>query len=240
MTPLANVRLLLGISIPIVLAVPAVGLLLSTSTTPPTIDLWWRSMIVATRNEPLTRLAHVLDEWGAGGLGFGVVPATIIGVLVLTRRVNAVPGFLVAGLVSLALVQTLKPILDRARPDDMLTISDVGSFPSGHVTNVATLCVFAALVYRKPWIAVLAVGYIVLMAWSRTYLSAHWLSDTIAGALWGAALAAILYAAASAIIGTGADNKADGAHSLKKHGRSRPVVPAAEHPIGAAPDVRHT
>jgi len=200
MTPVARIRLLLGISVPIVLAVPAAGLLLSASATPPMIDLWWRSVIVASRNEPLTRIAHVLDEWGAGGLGFGVVPATIVGVFVLTGRVKAVPGFLIAGVVSLALVQTLKPILDRARPDDMLTISDVGSFPSGHVTNVATLFVFAALVYRKPVITVLAVGYVVLMAWSRSYLSAHWLSDTIAGALWGAALAAVVYSAAAIIV----------------------------------------
>ena len=199
MTPVPTVRLLLGIAIPIVLAVPAAGLLLSAGPTPPTIDLWWRSMIVATRSEPFTKLAHVLDEWGAGGLGFGVVPAAIIGVLVLTRQVKAVPGFLVAGLVSLTLVQILKPILDRARPDDMLTISDVGSFPSGHVTNVATLCVFVALVYRKPWMTIVAAGYIVLMAWSRTYLSAHWLSDTIAGALWGTAVAAIVFSAASVI-----------------------------------------
>jgi len=199
MTPPANVRLLIGVSIPIVLAVPVVGLFLSAGPTPPRIDLWWRSVIVASRNEPFTRLAHVLDEWGAGALGFGVVPAMIIGLFILTRRVSAVPGFLVAGVLSLALVQTLKPILDRARPDDMLTVSDVGSFPSGHVTNVATLCIFAALVYRKPSTTVLAIGCIVLMAWSRTYLSAHWLSDTIAGALWGAALAAIVYSAASAI-----------------------------------------
>jgi len=156
-------------------------------------------VVVGSRTEPLTKIAHVLDEWGANGLGFGVIPALIVGAMLLTRRARAIPGLLVAGLASLGLVQALKPIVDRARPDDMLTISDVGSFPSGHVANVATLGVFVALVYKRLWVSVLAVGYVVLMAWSRTYLSAHWLSDTIAGALWGAALAAVVFTAGSAI-----------------------------------------
>jgi membrane-associated phospholipid phosphatase len=195
----ASTRILLGISAPILLLVPAGGAVLSTLASPPAIDLWWRSVMVESRTERLNAVAHLLDEWGANALGFGVFPALIAAALLLTRRRRAVPGLLVAGLVSLALVQTLKPILGRARPDDMLTISDVGSFPSGHVTNAATLCVFAALVYRSLWVWVAAAGYIVVMAWSRTYLSAHWLSDTVAGALWGAALAVVVFLAASAI-----------------------------------------
>jgi undecaprenyl-diphosphatase len=37
-----------------------------------------------------------------------------------------------------------------------------------------------------------AVGYIVLMAWSRTYLRAHWLTDVVAGALFGAAVVLVI------------------------------------------------
>ncbi|GAB2448589.1 undecaprenyl-diphosphatase [Conyzicola lurida] len=198
MRPVSS-RLVHAISASVVLAVPAAGAVLSVVVGPPVIDLWWRAVMVASRTDPLTQLAYVLDVWGADGLGFGVIPALIAGTLLLTRRARAVPGFLVAGVVSLVLVQALKPILARARPDDMLTISDAGSFPSGHVTNVATLGVFAALIYRRLWVWVLAVGYILVMAWSRTYLSAHWLSDTIAGALWGSALAVVVYSARSAI-----------------------------------------
>jgi undecaprenyl-diphosphatase len=39
----------------------------------------------------------------------------------------------------------------------------------------------------------LAVLYIVAMAWSRVYLRAHWLSDVVAGAALGAAVAISVY-----------------------------------------------
>jgi len=194
-------RLLFGISAPAIILVPIAGVALSMVADPPAVDRWWRSVIVPSRTEPLTSVAEFFDVWGADGLGFGVFPGLIALALLLTRKARAIPGIVVAGSVSLLLVQTLKPILDRARPDDMLTISDVGSFPSGHVTNAATLCTFAALIYRRLAVTVMAIGYVLTMAWSRTYLSAHWLSDTIAGALWGAAVAAVVFIAGSAIAG---------------------------------------
>ena len=64
------------------------------------------------------------------------------------------------------------------------------SFPSGH-SIAASVTVVAAVIALVPpgrrrvaWGAA-AVGFSVLMAVSRSYLAAHWLSDAIAGVLLG-------------------------------------------------------
>ena len=73
-------------------------------------------------------------------------------------------------------------------------MSDIGSFPSGHVANAATLAVALALILGRTWVWYVGAIYTVAMALSRTYLGAHWLSDTIGGALLGAGIAIIVWA----------------------------------------------
>jgi undecaprenyl-diphosphatase len=79
----------------------------------------------------------------------------------------------------------------------MLVTSDVGSFPSGHVANAATMAVALALILAlqrdRWWFWMLGAGYVVAMALSRTYLGVHWLTDTIGGALLGAGVAVVLW-----------------------------------------------
>ncbi|MEO7349227.1 MAG: phosphatase PAP2 family protein, partial [Terrimesophilobacter sp.] len=51
-----------------------------------------------------------------------------------------------------------------------------------------------ALIFRETWLWYAGVIYTLAMAFSRTYLGAHWLSDTIGGALIGAGIAVIVWA----------------------------------------------
>jgi len=48
---------------------------------------------------------------------------------------------------------------------------------------------------RRPWWTVATLG-IVGMAWSRTYLQVHWLSDVVAGALLGIGIALLVFGSA--------------------------------------------
>ena len=92
-------------------------------------------------------------------------------------------------------MQLLKVTVGRARPEDMLVQSDPGSFPSGHTANAATTAVALGFIFfPRIWVWVAGSAYAVAMALSRTYLGAHWLSDTIGGLLLGAGVAVLVWA----------------------------------------------
>jgi undecaprenyl-diphosphatase len=76
----------------------------------------------------------------------------------------------------------------------MLVQSDPGSFPSGHTANAATMVVVFCILFPRVWVWCAGVVWAVLMAISRTYLGAHWLSDTIGGLVLGAGVAVIVWA----------------------------------------------
>jgi undecaprenyl-diphosphatase len=51
-----------------------------------------------------------------------------------------------------------------------------------------------AFILRRTWVWFAGAAWIILMALSRTYLGAHWLSDTVGGALLGAGVAVLVWA----------------------------------------------
>jgi undecaprenyl-diphosphatase len=163
-----------------------------------TIDLWWNSALGELRVPLLLWVSHAMDWLGGGWFGVLVVPLGGALALILLRRPWAAAYFLAAEAVSAAGVQMLKHLFGRVRPEEILVIADYGSFPSGHVANATTLAVAAFVIFPRVWVAIVGAGWVLLMAFSRTYLHAHWLSDTVGGALIGAG-AALLVAAAFAV-----------------------------------------
>ena len=83
-----------------------------------------------------------------------------------------------------------KFIYVRPRPEDRLLESVTASFPSGHASNAAAMSMALVFLFvppgktRRIWLAI-AVGYSLVMAWSRVYLRVHWSSDVAAGLLLG-------------------------------------------------------
>jgi undecaprenyl-diphosphatase len=125
---------------------------------------------------------------GGGLIGALLVPIAITVTFCVLRRWSAALYFLLATVVSAGLVQLLKNVYDRPRPIDILVTSDLGSFPSGHVANAATMAVVLGVILQRKWVWVVGVIYAIAMMISRTYLGAHWLSDTIGGLVLGAAV----------------------------------------------------
>src|SRR6266550_94882 len=152
-------------------------------------DAWLRIMI-SHRSGPVTAFAKFLNVLG---LVYVTLPVRIViaGFLALRRRWWHLTAFALAIAMSEILIGTLKGIYDRARPLGSLVATSGTSFPSGHAI-AASVTVVAALIppgrRRAVWGAA-AVVFSILMALSRAYLGAHWLSDAVAGVLLGTSCA---------------------------------------------------
>ncbi|MER3390752.1 MAG: phosphatase PAP2 family protein [Microcella sp.] len=173
------------------------GVILAVREGPLEVDEEWMSEVLEERG-PWWDIPALLMNWLGGGIvGVVVVPLAIVLALFVVRRPVGAAVFLLASAVSAVLVQVIKSAVGRARPEEMLVVSDVGSFPSGHVANAATMAVTLALILAlqrdRWWFWMLGAGYVLAMALSRTYLGVHWLSDTIGGALLGAGIAVVLW-----------------------------------------------
>lgn len=163
-------------------------------TEPPGFDSWWNTAIAEHRADWMLSAALILNDIGGGWIAILVVPLIVIIALLIARRWQAAVFAAAAFLASAGAVQLLKQIFGRARPEEMIVLSDFGSFPSGHVANAATIATVIWLVFPRVWTAVLGVLWIIAMAISRTLLSVHWATDTIGGALVGAGVVLVLAA----------------------------------------------
>ena len=65
------------------------------------------------------------------------------------------------------------------------------SFPSGHTQEFATWSTVFAWKFKKLWLSIVTGVLIVLVAFSRMYLGAHYPSDVIVGALLGVGMATL-------------------------------------------------
>ena len=156
------------------------------------VDVWWDQTLAAWHSHFMTTFSLVMNFLGGGWFGVFVVPIAVGVLLLILRRPWAALYFVAASTASAILVQILKHTFGRARPEDIIVLSDFGSFPSGHVANAATVAVALMVIFPSIWTVVGGVVWVLLMALSRTYAHAHWLSDTLGGAMVGAGVALLL------------------------------------------------
>jgi membrane-associated phospholipid phosphatase len=152
-------------------------------------DNAWLRLMISGRNPQFTAAAKAFNVLG---LVYVTLPVRLAigGYLAFRRRWWHLAAFAAAVLLSEILIGPVKGIYDRPRPPGSLVATSGASFPSGHAI-AASVTVFAAVIALVPpgrrrvaWGAAAAV-FAILMAASRAYLGAHWLSDAIAGLLLG-------------------------------------------------------
>ncbi|QNO38945.1 phosphatase PAP2 family protein [Protaetiibacter sp. SSC-01] len=144
--------------------------------------------------DPVGRTASlVFDFLGGGWFAILVVPIGVGVAFVFARRPWAALDFVLASAVAAGVCQLLKAAFARSRPDEILLPLDNGSFPSGHTTNAAVIAVSLGLLLQRAWIWVVGMLYLVAMSFTRTYLGAHWITDTVGGALLGAGVAFLVW-----------------------------------------------
>jgi len=141
---------------------------------------------------PITVVANILNVLG---IWYVTWPLRIVvtGWLWVRRRCEALWVWVVAIAIYEPLVGVVKDIYSRERPPDP-TVAVTGlSFPSGHATVGAAVAIGLVMVIvpagpRQRFYEVLAGGFAFLMAASRVYLDAHWMSDVVAGTALGASV----------------------------------------------------
>lgn len=179
--------LLLAIALGVVVAVRDNGM-------PLAIDTEWMDELVENRAPVWEVLSLLMNSLGGGIIASIIVPVLIGLALVLWKRPWAAAYYLLATLLTAAVVQLLKQLFGRARPEDILVSVDFGSFPSGHVANAATMAFTLAILFPRLWVWIAGAVYTVVMMISRTYLGAHWLSDTVGALLLGIGVAIVVWA----------------------------------------------
>ncbi len=155
-------------------------------------DAVWRAA-GEVRNGPTTAVSVALSWLGSGMVNWPL-RAAALALLAWRRHWLRSAAFALAVVTSELFIGPVKAAVDRPRPPGALIETSGASFPSGHAIATAVTAVGLVLVLARPgpsrwrW-ELYAVGLTSVMALSRVYLRAHWLSDTVAGALLGAGLA---------------------------------------------------
>ena len=179
------------------------------------IDDAFLRLMVDVRVSPLVWLAKALSV--AGGVWVNwPLRVLVMALLAWRRRWLQLCAFVLAVVTSELFIGTLKDFYGRPRPPDSLIETGGLSFPSGHAVAGAVTAVGIVVVLVPPgarrwrW-ELIAAGVAVLMALSRTYLSAHWLSDVVGGGLLGITLAVGWPALLQELRGASAQDSADDA-----------------------------
>jgi undecaprenyl-diphosphatase len=177
-----------------VLLVVVLGLLVRLRIIQDEIDAEWMDEIVEHRALVWEVPSRFFDFVGGGWFAIWLLPLAVAVLFLVARRPWAALTFILTSAVCAGIVQLLKAVFGRARPEEVLLALDSGAYPSGHVSNAATVAALLTLLLVRWWILVAGAAYVVLMALSRTYLGAHWVTDTIGGALLGVSVALGMWA----------------------------------------------
>jgi membrane-associated phospholipid phosphatase len=156
------------------------------------VDDAYRRAMEAARWGPAVRVG----TWLAAAFGSSVlwpVRAVVTLIIAVRRRWLALGAWVLTVVLSEAAIGPVKALIDRPRPPGALIETSAASYPSGHAiaSAVTAIGVVMALFTGRKRLHGMVAAVIVttVVAFSRPYLNAHWLTDVVGGALIGAGLA---------------------------------------------------
>jgi undecaprenyl-diphosphatase len=164
----------------------------------PAIDRWAFDVGDPLQATAPVDVAKVVTELGAFPTVAAAALATAVWALPRRRRIDA--AALVAGvLLSHFASNTAKAAYDRPRPAGALVDTMQSAYPSGHALQAVTLVACATVLVRggAGWAARIALvgvacGLVAVVAMTRVYLRAHYLTDVLGGVGLGVAVWALV------------------------------------------------
>jgi undecaprenyl-diphosphatase len=194
---IALVALALAILLGVLVAVP------STLARVQVVDDWVYDVSNQFQPTPLVWAAKVLALTGSAYVNWPLRVAVIL-LLAWRRMWVQLLAFVLAIVTSEIVLGLMKTGYARPRPPDPLFATTGYSFPSGHAVAAVVTAVGIVIVLLPPGSArtrweIRAIVFVLLMAMSRVYLNAHWLSDVVEGVLVGTALALLFPSALQSI-----------------------------------------
>jgi len=159
------------------------------------------SGMTAIMSPVLTEVVKIITHFG--DVIVVVALSAILFAIPKTRKSFGIPvsiAVIVAGVLS----QAFKYIFARARPDEiyhLVQASNSSSFPSAHTMLATAFFAVIALIVFHKWkhsgkrtgILIACDAMVVLVGLSRVYLGVHYITDVIAGWIFGFAIAYITY-----------------------------------------------
>jgi membrane-associated phospholipid phosphatase len=162
----------------------------------------------------LTPLSHLFLPAGI----IAIVVLTVVYAVARNRSVLPVAAAAVAAGAAWVLAHVAKAVADRPRPYEVMSDAVLRqqpphgtSFPSSH-TAVTVAVVIALVPFLVRPLAAVAIGYAVLVGWSRVYLGVHYPLDVLAGAGIGIAVGGVDQLALRTLLGR-AGRAANGHHA---------------------------
>ena len=157
------------------------------------LDRGITTWVVDHRSSALDRAMTALTWTGSWLAAAGLV--LVLAALAALRRLPAlaVATVLVGWLGALAEVSLVKAVVRRPRPPEAVRLVQTHgwAFPSGHTANAvvvfSTAAVLACLVLgsaRARWAVRALATAVLLIAFSRVELGAHWATDVVASVVW--------------------------------------------------------
>jgi undecaprenyl-diphosphatase len=175
------------------------GLLFVAMAIPPVteviddFDRWFYDLTYPIKWGPVTALSQGMAFLGSA-LFIWPFRLIVTAYLFIKRSRAALSAWVLAIVLSEPLIGTLKAAYGRPRPPVALVEEVTGSFPSGHAVAGAVTAISLVIVLVNPGpprrnLEIAAAAFAVIMAGTRVYLGAHWLTDVFAGVALGAACA---------------------------------------------------
>jgi membrane-associated phospholipid phosphatase len=183
----------------------AITILLAAKTPLLDVDLAVRDFVDAHRPKWADTTLRVFNKLGQGGQI--LTPLAVIAALLLARARHTVRPFLLVVGAFVATYVTIGPLkiwTDRAaasehdftHPEYLFRIDSGMSYPSGHVVNAivwyGVLATLLAGVLHPRLVAAIRYTIPLVLLFTTTYLSFHWISDGLAALLLGVLLDRLL------------------------------------------------